>query len=375
MSGRGRVCIHAVHLWPQFSGGRVLFAGGAETQQALIARGLVARGFEVTVVTCDYGQPRDTVVEAIRFLSTYPSHGGIPVLRFFYPRLWRTVAALNAADADVYYVRGAGLEAGITYDVARSRRAAFVLGTAHDLDTVASLDLLKSPRDRWWQRRALRGADLVIAQTELQQRNYQEQFGRESVVVPNAVEIPEKAVDAGQDGYVVWLGTWKASKRPEWVIETARRLPQHRFVMCGVLPVPPDPPDAWEAAQAAARGLPNLEVRGPIPHERIGELFAGASLFVHSSPAEGFPNTMLEAWAHGLPVVSAVDPGGAVSAGRLGEVTTDVGRFGAAVERWMSDPGPRRDAGSRAQEWVRSHHASAFVLDRHADLMQQEAAK
>jgi len=130
MSGRGRVCVHAVHLWPQFSGGKVLFAGGAETQQALIARGLVQRGFDVTVVTCDYGQPRDTVVEGIRFLSTYPPHRGIPVLRFFYPRLWRTVAALNQADADVYYVRGGGLEAGITYDVARSRRAAFVLGSA-----------------------------------------------------------------------------------------------------------------------------------------------------------------------------------------------------------------------------------------------------
>jgi glycosyltransferase involved in cell wall biosynthesis len=231
MSGRGRVCIHAVHLWPQFSGGKVLFAGGAETQQALIARGLLARGFEVTVVTCDYGQPRDTTVEGIRFLSTYPPQGGIPVLRFFYPRLWSTVAALNAADADVYYVRGAGLEAGITYDVARSRRAGLVLGTAHDLDTMLSLDLLTSPRDRWWYRRALRGADLVIAQTELQHRNYLVQFERESVIVPNAVEIPEKAVDPGQDGTVVWLGTWKASKRPEWVIEAARRLPQYRFVM------------------------------------------------------------------------------------------------------------------------------------------------
>lgn len=364
MSGRGRVCIHAVHLWPQFSGGRVLFAGGAETQQALIARGLVARGFDVTVVTCDYGQPRDTVVEGIRFLSTYPPHSGIPVMRFLYPRLWRTVAALNVADADVYYVRGGGLEAGVTYDVARWRRAAFVLGTAHDLDTLRSLDLLKGPRDRGWYRRALRGADLVIAQTELQQRNYREQFGRESVVVPNAVGIPEKAVDAGQDGEVVWVGTWKASKRPERVIEAARRLPQHRFVMCGALPVPPDPPNAWEGAQAAARELPNLEVRGPVPHERIGELFAGASLFVHSSPAEGFPNTMLEAWAHGLPVVSGVDPDGAVSRGRIGEVATDPEAFTVAVTRWMTDPGARRTAGSRAREWVRSRHSPDRVLER-----------
>jgi len=182
--------------------------------------------------------------------------------------------------------------------------------------------------------------------------------------VPNAVEIPEKPVDAGQDGYVVWLGTWKASKRPEWVIEAARRLPHIRFVMAGVLPVPPDPPDAWEAAQAAARELPNLEVRGPVPHERIGELFAGASLFVHTSAAEGFPNTVLEAWANGLPVVAAVDSGGEVSVGLLGEVTTELDVFIAAVVRWMADPEARRAGGSRAREWVRAPHAPELVLDR-----------
>ena len=89
MSGRGRVCLHAGYLYPLFSGGTVEFAGGAEVQQALIARGLAARGFEVSVVTCDYGQPPELVADGVRLLRSHPPRGGIPVLRFFHPRLSR----------------------------------------------------------------------------------------------------------------------------------------------------------------------------------------------------------------------------------------------------------------------------------------------
>ena len=39
-----RVCFHAPQLWPLWSGGRLAFTGGAEVQQAQIAKGFAARG-------------------------------------------------------------------------------------------------------------------------------------------------------------------------------------------------------------------------------------------------------------------------------------------------------------------------------------------
>jgi len=53
MSDRGRICLFAPYLWPQFADAKLPFAGGAETQQAGLARGLVREGLEVVVATCE----------------------------------------------------------------------------------------------------------------------------------------------------------------------------------------------------------------------------------------------------------------------------------------------------------------------------------
>jgi len=374
VESRGRVCFHASYLYPLFSGGAVAFAGGAEVQQAFLARGLAALGFELRVVTCDYGQPRVVTVDGVRLLRTYPPRGGMPGLRFFYPRLSRTWRALLEADADAYYARGLGVPAGIAFEAARYQGARFVLGTAHDLDVRRGLPLHRNPRDRWWARRTLRGADAVVAQTETQRRLYRAEFGRESELIPNLVAIPELAVDAGQAGAVVWIGTYKRSKRPEWFLELARRLPDLRFVMCGMPPVPPDGPESWEAAQAAARECTNLQVLGFLDHSHLGELLGQAALLVHTSPAEGFPNTLLEAWAHGVPSVSAVDPDGVVTRERLGECAGDFESLARAVRRWMDDPGARRDAGARARRFVAGRHAPEVVLEKTAALFDRMVA-
>lgn len=375
MSEHGRVCLFSPYLWPLFSSGRVPFAGGAETQQAAIARGLARLGFEVHVATCDFGQGPRVEVGGITFHATHPPFSGLPVLRFFHPRLTGNLRALAAADADLYYARTSGLPAGLVYDVARRRRAAFVFGAAHDLDADRALPLAGGVRGRWWCRRAIRGADAVIAQTAVQQRRFREQFGRESEVIPNLVEPPPGVADPGRGDAVVWLSTYKVAKRPEWMVELARRLPAHRFVMVGVVPPPPLTPAVFETARAAAREIPNLEVRGHLEHARLGDLFASAALFVHTSPVEGFPNTMLEAWAHGLPTVSVVDPDGIVTREGLGETAASLDELAAAVGGWMASPERRREAGRRARAWVEAHHAPGAVLERIAALFDRLIAR
>jgi phosphatidylinositol alpha 1,6-mannosyltransferase len=200
------------------------------------------------------------------------------------------------------------------------------------------------------------------------------EFGVGSEVIPNLVEVPAPAASPGGEGPVVWLATYKPSKRPEWFTELARRMPERRFVMCGVIPLPPDTREAWEAAQRCAEACPNLEVRGYVDHDRVSELFRDAALFVHTSPAEGFPNTVLEAWAHGVPSVTAVDPDGVVRGDGLGEVATDVPAMEAAIRRMLADPAGRAAAGARARAYVERRHAPARILDRLATLFDRVVA-
>ncbi|MEO5988372.1 MAG: glycosyltransferase, partial [Candidatus Eisenbacteria bacterium] len=117
-------------------------------------------------------------------------------------------------------------------------------------------------------------------------------------------------------------------------------------------------------ARQAARELLNLEVHGYLEQAQVATLLGGASLFVHTSPAEGFPNTLLEAWSHGIPSLSCVDPDGVVARHRIGEVVGDVPGLTEAAVAWMADPGRRREAGERARAYVRAEHGPDKVLDR-----------
>jgi glycosyltransferase involved in cell wall biosynthesis len=358
------VCFFAPLLWPLWSGGQVAFTGGAEVQQAALAAGLAARGVTVTVVGRDFGQPSPTMAHGVRVLSAYRAESGWPVLRFFHPRLSGALRALNAASPDVYFVRGASLEAGVAYEVARARGVPFVFGAAHEHDAHPALPELASLRDRIWFRRALRGAADIVAQTEIQQRLFREHWNRPSVLVRNLVDLPARAADPALSRRVVWLATYKASKRPDWFLALARALPELEFTMCGIVPVPPMTTAAWEEANAAARELPNLEVMGFVEHDRVEELYRRAALFVHTSPAEGFSNTVLEAWASGVPTIVCTDPDGVVAREGLGEVVSTPAGLQRAVAAWMADPLRRRDAGARARRHVSEQHAPGAVIER-----------
>jgi glycosyltransferase involved in cell wall biosynthesis len=375
MSRRGRITLVAPFLYPVVSGGRVPFAGGAEVQQALLAKGLVQRGFDVTVVTCDFGQDDGLVWEGVRLLKTYRVRDGLPVVRFFHPRLTSTLAALRRADADVVMFQGADLYAGIAYDAARAQGAAYLFLVAHDHDVLRTLPDLRNPRDRWWYVRALRGADVVVSQTEAQRGVLREQFGVDSTVVMNPVDLPPVITDPGAHDTVAWLATYKPGKRPAWFARFARENPSLRCVMVGVIPVPPLTDEEYRAAADVARECPNLEVNGTLPHERIGELFGRTAVFTHTSPAEGFPNTFLEAWSYGVPTVTCFDPDGIIERERLGAKRDTYEDWAAEVRRFMADPALRREAGARARRYAETTHGSGAIHDRMAEAFDRAIAK
>jgi len=371
-----RVCIFAEFMYPVVSGGQVPFAGGIEVQLSLMGRGLAKRGFDVRVVTCDYGQPEPFAVGGMTLHKAYPPAGGIPVLRFFHPRLTLGLSALWRADADVYLFRGAALWAGLVHAVANARGRRFVWLTGHDHDVRRELPDVHGPRDRWLVRRAIRGADAILTQTRAQHDRLRADWGLESTVIMNSVEIPDpmELADPGAPTTVAWLSTYKPAKRPEWFTRFAERHPGVRCRMAGVIPAPPLTDQCWRVARAVAERFPNLEVLPMIPRERVGEFLRRATLFAHSSPAEGFPNTLLEAWSHGLPTVSCFDPDGVIEAARLGACRADYERWEAELERRIADVSLGRAEGARARAHVEAHHAPEVVHERLAGVLRRVLA-
>jgi len=373
-NGRGKICFSVPHLYPVTADGSIHVVGGSEIRHWALARELAVRGFETAVATCDYGQPRRVQREGVTLLRTYAPSAGLRGLRIFYPRLWKTMSSLREARADVYLAGGSGVSTGWAYDAARLLGSPFVFMSASDGDAMRSLPWLTKRRDKWWYLRALRGADERIAQSEPQRRLFMESFGLDAHVIANPIALADAPADVGRNRTVLWLSTYKESKRPDWFLELARRLPDASFVMIGA-PAPAEHGGNWDEIERSARALPNLTALGYVEHERIGEFLREAAVFVHTSPLEGFPMTLLEAWSYGVPSVSCVDPGGAVTRFGVGELVSTVDALEHSVGGLLASPERRVEIGARARNYVASRHGPEATYEPFARLLDDVIAR
>ena len=99
---RPRVCFVAPTTWPMMAGSREIpVIGGAELQQSVIAPELARRGYDVSMISMDFGQEEGSHLKGVRLLTMHKPDAGLPVVRFLHPRLTSLWAAMKRADADV----------------------------------------------------------------------------------------------------------------------------------------------------------------------------------------------------------------------------------------------------------------------------------
>jgi glycosyltransferase involved in cell wall biosynthesis len=89
---------------------------------------------------------------------------------------------------------------------------------------------------------------------------------------------------AERDISVLWVGNIRALKRPELLLEAARKLPHLRFHIIGG-PVAGHE-SVYESVRAAASAVPNVEFHGPVPYHAVGQFYERARVFVGTSESE-----------------------------------------------------------------------------------------
>jgi glycosyltransferase involved in cell wall biosynthesis len=325
--------------------------GGAELQQTLLAKALAARGYNVSMVVADYGQPDGAVWHGIKTYKAYRPNAGIPVLRFIHPRWTRVWAAMRRARADIYYASCAGALLGQVVLFARLHGAKVIFRIASNTDCDPATVLIRYWRDKRLYRYGLERADLVLAQTPEQQHALLKNFRRDSRVVPSLTDTEGRRPGfAERDISVLWVGNIRALKRPALVLEAARKLPQLQFHIIGG-PMPGSE-SLYEAVRAEALQLPNVRFHGPVPYHEVGEFYERARLFVGTSEIEGFPNTYLQAWARGTPVVAFLDPEHLIARNGMGRAVTTSSEMCEAIVALSGDAHAWEAASQRSREYM-----------------------
>ena len=360
-----RICIVSHAAWGAITGGASGHAGGVENQTAATARWLAANGFTVSLLVWNEGQDPDVTVDGVRVLSICRRDEGLPGVRFVHPRWTGLRRALAAADADLYYHNCGEYVTGQVALWCRARGRKFVFSVASDPDCDPRLPAMHSLRERTLYKYGLRHADQIIVQTRRQRQMLKDGFGLESSVLPMPCIAPAPAAlpaRASVPPRFIWVGRVSPEKQPERLIDIASALPEYRFELAGPAP------DAWAKNVVDRAASAGINVLGRVARQDMGPVYEGATALLCTSAFEGFPNTFLEAWSYGVPVISSVDPDSLIAERRLGSTARTTDEFVAAIRRLAEDPAERAASGRRCREYYLACHEPETALARFADM-------
>jgi glycosyltransferase involved in cell wall biosynthesis len=363
-----KVCFFSPTAYSYFRPDKTAWAGGAETQQLLLANHMKANGIDVSFIVGDFGQGEEERVDGITLIRSFTPFKGNRKLRFI-PDMIKIRNAMKRADADIYNQRSTAFFTGQLAHFARELGRAFTFSLGAEYNCYPDgLGAIRWPMPLLY-RYGIRAASAVISQTEKQQRLMRENFERETVLIRNGIEIPPaggapapgkrpgplpNAEGGASDRGYLWVGRFQAIKRPDLLLECARALPRERFTVIGGYAG--DERYARETTETL-RGLPNVEHIPFVAPRDMDEHYRAARALLNTSDLEGFPNTYLHAWAHGVPVITiGIDPDGIIAKNGIGIVTGTFENFLSTLRTFRPDREARARIAANSLAYVRANH-------------------
>lgn len=342
-------------------GGDTRSTGGAEAQIAYLAAALAQMGHEVGLI---YGDGKDLrsqrTVAGVTCLNVSPSWRDLLSIAAF----WR---AINLFSPDLLYARLPSDFLWLMGLYARSRKGTrFLYALASPLHCApwTAYDY-----NRWFHAPlhaiGLWSAHVIAIQHDQQAALVGPRLRRRLASVPNLVQsVSDNPRPYDATAYdAIWVALIRPEKGLERFVALAESLPDLRFAVAGGF----DPivgAKLCTQLKQRMRASTNLTFLGPQRAERIRALLRESKVLVNTSPAEGFPNTMLEAWSVGTPVVSlSVDPGGVIAREQLGLVSGTEDKLIRDVSLLARSEALNSRLGGGGLAYVRQRHCLEAVCD------------
>jgi glycosyltransferase involved in cell wall biosynthesis len=255
------------------------------------------------------------------------------------------------------------------------RPARAVASTFHDLFVMTGEYSSPEFRARFTQqaRRAAANSDIILAVSEFTAGQVRSLLGFDAArirVVPHGVSVPTERPRemAARSKIILFVGALQLRKNVSRLVRAFEAVPDDwRLVLAGA-------PTGYQADRILAQievgsARQRIDVCGYLAAARLHDLYQQASIFAFPSLDEGFGMPILEAMAHGVPVITSTNSATAeVGAGAalLVDPTSET-EIAAALMRLVDDSGLRSELAAlgraRAQQysWERTCRATYEV--------------
>lgn len=192
----------------------------------------------------------------------------------------------------------------------------------------------------------------AFTQNREQWLQLKQNFGIDSGRILSGHPLPQTKIDYSErykQKVVIWAGNLGRNKRPELFIQLARdcSIPDLRFVLIGGH-------SDTTYLKTILHNIPrNLTVTGKLSFEDTLKWFDRASILVNTSLKEGFPNTFIQSWLRGIPVITTgVNPDLIITENNLGIIADSSANLLNALHELLSDEEKYSKQGTHIMEFA-----------------------
>lgn len=213
-----------------------------------------------------------------------------------------------------------------------------------------------NPISRYFLGKLAGGSDRNLVLNESSRRFLKEQYGLESVLLPNYLEPEQigspKTQVSPKLQTAIYVGRVEVAKGSRELYDTALRCPEVQFLLVGELS--PDAED-WEVPE-------NVRLLGSMPHDQVLEKLEEADIFFFPSHSEGCSVALMEAAARGLPMIATDVGANRDIVGKSG-VVVEIGDVNAMVLALglLDDPDVRLQMSRNAVAHIQENYSVTLV--------------
>jgi D-inositol-3-phosphate glycosyltransferase len=351
--------------------------GGLETIVSELTRGFAQRHEVIVVSTAWQGQSGVAVEDGATVHRLPAWHGaetrGVPYAMPLGPGVARAVRALRSCD--VLHAHGSLYATTLLALLVRRRRVPLFI-TEHVGFVPYSSTVLNAVQRLAWMvvgGPVARRAAKLIAYNSRVHDSLAARYGNDRVVfigngVNTAAFRPMSPVERHAararlglpSDAVLGLFVGRAAGKKNLAAALQFSTGTYRLVVCG-----------------AERTLPAEVLNlGALPHDAMPDVFAAADFLLHAATGEGFPVSVQEAMASGLPVTLLWDSGYGGSVDREAVMgARSLEDLAQAAVGLATNPELRERLGYRSREFAERNWSWDITVDRHLDLFRNAAAE